>query len=848
MKKQFIFFIVLFIFYVTAVNAASECSDFEAIIRKKCNDLSSPGEYCYYSDNECKVWYQDCEDYNPDNNFNDNICTKINPSNSLKKCVVKNDEYDENKKWCVSENKKCEDHNYKDECVELEADTNKRCVLFNGECKAHFDDCSVNSLNDKEICEKNIPRAKGNQCIWNELSSICQAESRKCKDYIEFLDIEGRNKECSELEYNTDSGAVCYWNKTNNICTEGYLQCEHLTDKTKCNSIIPLNVDRNGFDNLLKCVPTDSECETKKRTCNDYNNNKREEDTEEICKNLSPENEDNRNNKMCILNENNKKCEEIYITCDSYNLVIEENNRIENDCKSIKPRDVSLPDPTLEIKDEYKCILEAKSCIERKKDCNEFNNNEDICNQHFPNDFNKKCHYKDSSCIEIYKNCQIYESQEGTDNINRENCESITPWYVDNDSGDRNFYKCEFKEEGGKHCETIEIKKCEDYGGKDADFCKEIIIKNSADRVKYNCVLKNDKCISQYKDCSTYKADGKKDKKTCEEITLYGDNDHPYPYFRCFLEHDKDCEIKRKLCNEYKGEDENECSKYRASDDELKICVFEDNKCIEKYKEQIYKYCSDYKGTDKFICESIQPHKSTDNSIDYTSKCIYGKDGCERTSIECNEAKDIYECNSIVPTDSNKMCIFKDNKCVEQYRACELYQDNEEKIDKEICESIIIDNSYSYILSNLPGPNYKYKCEFHQGTGNDDNDPTTCKIVPRTCKDFKISSITSECISISQLLTEKTKKCSFINSVCTLVSKTCLDLKDEITVTAEICKASSTSSDAKLCDVDIDENKVIKGCKEVDNPDYVEKTREKKNSGGFKLMNKIILPLFFLLI
>ncbi len=61
---------------------------------------------------------------------------------------------------------------------------------------------------------------------------------------------------------------------------------------------------------------------------------------------------------------------------------------------------------------------------------------------------------------------------------------------------------------------------------------------------------------------------------------------------------------------------------------------------------------------------------------------------------KCEEAKDENECGTTTPTDTNKNCVFTNNKCVEQYKTCEVYNGINGTIDKEVCESIILkDNS-----------------------------------------------------------------------------------------------------------------------------------------------------------
>jgi hypothetical protein len=141
----------------------------------------------------------------------------------------------------------------------------------------------------------------------------------------------------------------------------------------------------------------------------------------------------------------------------------------------------------------------------------------------------------------------------------------------------------------------------------------------------------------------------------------------------------------------------------------------ENNKCVKKYPSKIdfyyYYFCSAYKGTNKEFCETIQPYipsTSTSSSryhpvsSDYSAKCVYGDYGCEKKQKKCEEASTEVECGYLSTEDTNKMFVFKSNKC-EQYVSCYLYETEENTINKETCESLIFSNT---------------KCKFTAGTGS----------------------------------------------------------------------------------------------------------------------------------
>lgn len=136
------------------------------------------------------------------------------------------------------------------------------------------------------------------------------------------------------------------------------------------------------------------------------------------------------------------------------------------------------------------------------------------------------------------------------------------------------------------------------------------------------------------------------------------------------------------------------------------------------------------------------------------------------------------ECSQIMPTDENKIYIFKGNSCVEQYKSCEAYQNSGNTIDKNTCELIIIKEDY------------KKKCLFNEWSN-------TCTVIDRKCSDFKVDSIENLCYNYS--LSSDSQKCSYSNNFCSMIIKpTCLELFNSRTATGEICNKVKTSSDKKF--------------------------------------------------
>ena len=445
---------------------------------------------------------------------------------------------------------------------------------------------------------------------------------------------------------------ICYYNKTQ--CIETYAECEKYTginqDPTTCQKIIPLimndSADKGSYapDSLNKCEMVSKHCAEKPRVCTDYK--KRNDDADTLCTQLKSEKDSTNVNAHCILS--GEECKDVYSSCESYNLLVtNENDRDEDECKLI---------PTDNF---HKCTFENKQCKTEKKKCEEITE-DTVCNSHTLDDAEKKCIFKSNSCQEEFKNCDTYKNHHSSDptNIEKNVCEAITPSY----NNDLTKYKCVYKDtDGTKTCEQ-KLKECEEYEGNDKYLCESL---STPDSDIYSCKLINNKCVTQYKNCFQYSQqikDGKaaSNKTTCESIVISSS------YYRCFYTKDKYCEELKKLCSE--AVDEYSCNYESRSLNTNKKCFFENGKCVEKYDGEDYHYCSEYIGTDKDICMSIKPYYHDSYSIDYSSRCEYKNNECVRVSKKCEEAED-----EITPTDTNKKCVFTNNKCVEQYKTCEVY-------------------------------------------------------------------------------------------------------------------------------------------------------------------------------
>lgn len=178
MKRLLVLLSLIVICYDVDVE---DCTDFEEQVIADCQALSSGSNICIYLDNKCISSYSECSQYNPSSGFDDKICKLIIPSDKLKKCVVGQDS--DGKTICKEQEKECADHNHKDNCIELYAGDDKRCVLLaNSKCEAHYDDCTKAN---QATCNSNIPKDTSKKCKWD---TSCTETDRLCEDLISYND------------------------------------------------------------------------------------------------------------------------------------------------------------------------------------------------------------------------------------------------------------------------------------------------------------------------------------------------------------------------------------------------------------------------------------------------------------------------------------------------------------------------------------------------------------------------------------------------------------------------------------------------------------------------------------
>ena len=129
MERKLILQIILHLFLLFQIIAADTdvcSSNFEAKKAKLCSQLNISEKVCYFLNDECEDWFKECSEYSPIDNFDENICQKIEPLNNLKKCKVQTTS---GTKKCIEVDKTCEDFT-DNTCFNLNLGSDKRCVFL----------------------------------------------------------------------------------------------------------------------------------------------------------------------------------------------------------------------------------------------------------------------------------------------------------------------------------------------------------------------------------------------------------------------------------------------------------------------------------------------------------------------------------------------------------------------------------------------------------------------------------------------------------------------------------------------------------------------------------------------
>ena len=209
----------------------------------------------------------------------------------------------------------------------------------------------------------------------------------------------------------------------------------------------------------------------------------------------------------------------------------------------------------------------------------------------------------------------------------------------------------------------------------------------------------------------------------------------------------KKCEIQSNLCTEVtktcteyeKGK--NNCE-YLSSGESNKRCVLDKNGICKAH----YNLCNK---ADQQTCEGNIPNDSS-------KKCIWKDETCQEVSKTCNEVDfNPHNCLDFPTSDDEKFnCVASIKGCKEQYKNCDLYNNNVNSNDKnkEDCESIIFFGT-------------REKCIY-------DDENKICTQVNKECKDM----LKDSCSDFTP--SDSNKRCTRIGDNCEEIFNTC-DLYNE---------------------------------------------------------------------
>ena len=819
--KRSLVLITIFVIISVAYTDTDNCqSGFYNNLKSYCEDLSptdaNAKTKCIYEDNKCIEEYSTCESYAPTSDFSDSVC-KLIPTSSTQKCVVKTEA---GRKKCVTENKDCNDgNNDLDNCINFDAGTDKRCVLINNKCEAHYEDCS--RLTTEQTCIANIGKGLTKKCKW--VSGACTNGDRTCEEGLaSFTDkYTGRESGLSCISLFAEEGKRCVLYQGS--CKTHQETCTGLTE-TQCISNIPIG-------HLSTCVWETNTCTEKKRTCAEgeveftdkYNNNVAH------CINLDAGDNDKRcvltggscqaHYTSCVKLKNKKECDDnigkgLKKICrwdEAKSECYDDDRTCEEGIAHFTDKDTgsegNLGCFDLYAETGYRCVMYDNKCQTHKESCAELSSSE--CNSNIPKDKKKKCNYEGNTCKEIDRLCsQAIVYTEKGDYVDLSNCLNLkasanskvcylkeqkkceeyypkcesansndcgnTKPLNDYKNGFKPNYKCSYDSDKTV-CEEVK-KKCSEYDSNSGDTCH--LLDPLSDYK--SCVLDSDKgvCESKYTKCEDYNSDVEKDrrvKETCEGITL--SQSSPYKYC-VFDSTKKSCDTKTKPCSllTTKGQ----CHNQYFADEPNKRCLFlTTGKCVESLKT-----CeAEGANANKTFCEQIEPAAEySSGNINYFNCTFSEKEGvksCTKKKIECEYYKERltedHYCSSLSNNidDGKTRCVEKNGKCTSQYTSCESYEGGDEKI----CKAILKENKYS-----------NQKCVL--------NSNNKCVTEQKSCTEYEGDNY-SECENNFKA-SSNDKRCVFINNKCIEQFKTCALYEQETTIDKTTCESIRIKDESDL--------------------------------------------------
>ena len=258
-------------------------------------------------------------------------------------------------------------------------------------------------------------------------------------------------------------------------------------------------------------------------------------------------------------------------------------------------------------------------------------------------------------------------------------------------------------------------------------------------------------------------------KRVCESIKFDGVNNCIYD--------GTDCKEGYTECEKYRPENnadfvDKECTKIVPTNLIYK-CVISEN-AGKKYCTKTLKSCDEYSST-KGHCIDLFAVQG--------SRCVLIGEKCESHKDECSGLTE-EKCNSNIPKNKNKKCLWSGTSCSEEDRTCKdliAYEDEEGKSAE--CFSL------------KPSDTTKI-CFLNGGTCTED------------VKDCSVGQNEDSCIKIKPLKEDKTgydlySKCSYSEGKCKKEEKMCEDsAKSEFTSDAQCKLLKITNSEKKYCGYD----------------------------------------------
>lgn len=501
----------------------------------------------------------------------------------------------------------------------------------NDQCISFYDDC------DKYVVtgDLTIDENKCKSISPSDKLYKCHIDSGQCKKVKKSCDEYQTGIDCTQLKsLGENQSCLLFYGQ----CINHYDKCEDIGDSTTCEN-------NKLSDKSQKCVWDDSstphKCTMDGKKCKDYDII----DEESTC-NYPTSN----NKKVCI--KSGSSCIEVYAKCENY----------ENSDRTIRCQDIIPLKDDRSAEENLKCVVDNGQCKTENKKCEDFDNtSESDCSEFHLSDSSKKCVYTDrNKCIEVHRTCEAETDQA--------KCSLTQP--------DDLSFKCVYENNA---C-TKKRKRCSDFlSHQPKEYCTSIIPEDTKYRCYYYYSGYNNNCGEMLKECENYEGNYK---SICESIILEDSNK------LCHLENDRKCVTKQKTCSDYSSF---QCYQFIPSD-KSKRCISSGNKCVE---ETIYKYCSDYRGSNSNYCQSIQPYDDSGANIEAFSKCVYTSSlGCEKQENQCSDANyNDYKCKNMILKDNKKKCVYDGTYCIETYKTCEDYVSTSSiSISSNTCENIVLDD------------------------------------------------------------------------------------------------------------------------------------------------------------